>query len=156
MSDDLMSGKGFDIDDVATGIADKLVRRHPQVFGDAEHPPEDELDALWLRAKAEEKGRSSVTDGVPLALPALSAAAKLRHRAEKGGVAEPPADAMATAVAHTAIAALGDDPAAIGHLLLAIMVVADDRDWDAEGLGRAAVRNYRDRLVARETDPDGD
>ncbi|MER0246409.1 MazG family protein, partial [Streptomyces sp. HSW2009] len=71
----------FGIDDVAAGIVDKLIRRHPHVFGDATAQTPDEVKAHWLRTKAIEKRRASVTDGVPLDQPALALAAKLVSRA---------------------------------------------------------------------------
>ena len=56
----------------AEGIAAKLVARHPHVFGDVEVKGTDELVVSWEARKVEEKGRGSVLDGVPTALPALS------------------------------------------------------------------------------------
>jgi MazG family protein len=80
----------FDFADVADGIARKMVRRHPHVFGDASR---DEFLAkdLWQKIKAEEKaehgqaGESSILDDVPLALPALTRAVKLQKRAAAVG-----------------------------------------------------------------------
>ena len=48
---------GWDVDDVAAGITDKLVRRNPHVFGDAVVTSAEEVDAQWNRIKAEEKAR---------------------------------------------------------------------------------------------------
>src|SRR6478752_8018374 len=56
---------GFDIDDVAGGIADKLVYRHPHVFAGLEVADADEVDRNWDRLKAAEKQRASVLDGIP-------------------------------------------------------------------------------------------
>jgi MazG family protein len=80
----------FDFADVADGIARKMVRRHPHVFGDASR---DEFLAkdLWQKIKAEEKaergqaGKSSILDDVPLAFPALTRAVKLQKRAAAVG-----------------------------------------------------------------------
>jgi MazG family protein len=80
----------FDFADVADGIARKMVRRHPHVFGDASR---DEFLAkdLWQKMKAEEKaergqaGKSSILDDVPLAFPALTRAVKLQKRAAAVG-----------------------------------------------------------------------
>lgn len=137
---------GFDIDDVAGDITAKLVRRHPHVFGDEVRTTGADVEAAWFAQKKAEKGRESVVDGVPLGLPSLVAAAKLAHRADKGGVGEPLVPPAAESVAAHSIAALGDDPAALGTLLLAIVAVADRRGWDAEACGRGAVRDYRARL----------
>src|SRR5690606_17228360 len=67
---------GFDLEDVARGIADKLVYRHPHVFAGLAVADADEVEANWETLKAEEKQRSSPVEGVPLALPALAYADK--------------------------------------------------------------------------------
>ncbi len=139
---------GFDIDDVAGDITAKLVRRHPHVFGDADAPMDP--DASWWDLKQAEKGRSSVTEGVPVALPALALATKLRHRSQAGGVAESASSEPARARIATAVAELGDDEDALGDLLMACVEVADERGWDAEGVARSAARGFRDRLLAAE------
>src|ERR1019366_6095106 len=78
---------GFDIDDVAAGIADKLVRRHPHVFAGAQANAAGDVEANWEALKAAEKGRTSAADGVPLAQPALALASALLGRAQKTGLA---------------------------------------------------------------------
>jgi XTP/dITP diphosphohydrolase len=65
---------GFSIDDVAGGIVDKLVYRHPHVFAGLEVSGADEVNANWETLKSAEKKRESPLDGIPLALPALSLA----------------------------------------------------------------------------------
>src|SRR5690606_16024040 len=76
----------FTIDDVARGIADKLVRRHLHVFADVQVADADEVMANWEELKAAEKPeRSGVFDGVPSAQPALGYAAKLQSRAARAG-----------------------------------------------------------------------
>ena len=79
----------FSIDDVAGGIVDKLIHRHPHVFGDETAETPEEVQAHWLRTKAVEKPRESVTDGVPLRQPALALAAKLAARARTAGLDVP-------------------------------------------------------------------
>lgn len=76
----------FNIEDVARGITDKLIRRHPHVFADVKINSNDELLANWEKLKAEEKGRKSATDGVALSQPALQLLTKLIYRAEKNGI----------------------------------------------------------------------
>ena len=76
----------FNIEDVARGISDKLIRRHPHVFSDVKINSNDELLANWERLKAEEKGRTSATDGVALSQPALPLLTKLIYRADKNGI----------------------------------------------------------------------
>ncbi|WP_309136360.1 MazG family protein [Nocardioides campestrisoli] len=82
----------FTLDDVARGITEKLRRRNPHVFGDAAAPEGSELDAaavndLWEQAKAAEKQRTSVLDGLPPGLPALLLADKVLDRLERAGAA---------------------------------------------------------------------
>lgn len=77
---------GFDIDDVAGGIAEKLVYRHPHVFAGLEVADADEVDRNWERLKAAEKQRTSPVEGIPPGLPALAWADKVAGRLEKAGV----------------------------------------------------------------------
>ncbi|HYS33581.1 MAG TPA: MazG family protein, partial [Streptosporangiaceae bacterium] len=83
-------GTGFDIDDVARGIADKLVRRHPHIFADVSVSGADEVKRNWDAIKAGERaaagnGQSSALDGVPMGQPALPLAAQLQRRAQSAG-----------------------------------------------------------------------
>lgn len=76
----------FTIDDVATGLVEKLIRRNPHVFGDAD-PTLSALavNELWESVKATEKRRSSITDGIAPTLPALLYADKVVDRLERAG-----------------------------------------------------------------------
>ncbi|MBC7631231.1 MazG family protein [Aeromicrobium sp.] len=73
-------GEGWDIDDVAAGIAGKLVYRNPHVFGNVTVGSAEEVDANWQRLKATEKQRTSPFDGIPTTLPALAYADKVLSR----------------------------------------------------------------------------
>jgi XTP/dITP diphosphohydrolase len=128
----------FGIDEVAGGIVEKLMYRHPHVFGDVNAPTAEHVEANWEQLKAAEKQRESVTDGVPLAQPALSLAAKLMQRARKGGVQVP----LETAYEPQAAPSAED----LGELLLALVKVAADHGIDPETALRAAARRYRDRI----------
>jgi len=80
----------FSLDDVCGGISEKLLRRHPHVFGDALAHSADDVKPLWDKIKREEKAargevHSSALDGVPSALPALSAALGISKKAAKVG-----------------------------------------------------------------------
>jgi len=88
-------GTGYAIDDVADGIASKLVRRHPHVFGDVTVAGAGEVKQNWDAIKAAERaaaraasggGGGSALDGVPFGQPALSLAAQLQRRAGRAGV----------------------------------------------------------------------
>jgi MazG family protein len=82
--------EAFAYDDVARGIADKMIRRHPHVFGDATVADAEAQTASWEAQKAAERdaaggGRQSALDGVPLGMPALTRAEKLTKRAARVG-----------------------------------------------------------------------
>src|SRR5262252_10555526 len=83
-------GTGFDIDDVATGIVEKLIRRHPHVFGDVQVSGAEDVKRNWDAIKAAERGGRegalpAALGSVPFGQPALSLAAQLQRRAERAG-----------------------------------------------------------------------
>ena len=84
----------FTIADVANGIHDKLVRRHPHVFGDLVGSDLDTSEVLsnWDDIKRDEKSRTSVFDGIPRSMPALAYAAKVGSKASKVGFDWPDVD----------------------------------------------------------------
>ena len=130
---------GFDIDDVARGIADKLVHRHPHVFADGTAETAEDVEANWHRLKAQEKGRASVTDGIPRALPALLLASKELQRTGEFDLPSAGMPAAAAAMADVA------DEAALGDLLLALSALAREQGLDAE----AALRDASRRRIAQ-------
>lgn len=73
----------FNVEDVAKTVIDKLIRRHPHVFGGTKVESSSEVLENWEAQKAAEKGRTSIIDGVPLAQPALPLAAKVLYRMNK-------------------------------------------------------------------------
>ena len=125
------------IDDVADGIVTKLVARHPHVFGEATAETAEQVEANWHALKAKEKGRESVTDGIPSALPALVHAGKVLSRSATLGDRLP-----ALAARETAEAAMADvtDEAAFGDLLVALVALGRERGFDAESAARVAAR----------------
>ncbi len=79
-------GGSFDIDDVASGIGEKLVRRHPHVFGDEKVSSAAEVSDRWEEIKKKEKkNRESVLDGVPAHLPALLRACRVQQKVSRLG-----------------------------------------------------------------------
>lgn len=134
----------FSIDDVAQGIVDKLVRRHPHVFAGATADSAAHVESTWQAMKTAEKGRTSVTDGIPDGLPALLLAQKLLRRAGHGGVPAEVATAEARAAAAEAVRAVG--PEGLGDLLLAVADVAGAAGVDAEAALRESVRRQRQRI----------
>jgi XTP/dITP diphosphohydrolase len=129
----------WDIDDVARGIVAKLVRRHPHVFsddGDAVTTADD-VESRWHALKAQEKGRASVTEGIPEALPALLRASKVLARSEHLDIPLPEAVDLAADI---------DDEEALGDLLLVLVAAGRARGWDAEAALREAVRRQARRI----------
>ncbi|MFB7469057.1 nucleoside triphosphate pyrophosphohydrolase [Streptomyces sp. NPDC056224] len=125
--------EAFSIDDVAGALVEKLIHRHPHVFGDAQAETPEDVSAHWQRTKAAEKRRESVTDGIPVGQPGLALAAKLAGRVRAGGVAvELPR---------------GEG---IGYELLALAARAEAEGIDPETALRAAARAYRDAIRAAE------
>ncbi len=76
----------WSIDDVAAGLVEKLVRRHPHVFADVTVTGADEVHTNWDAIKKAEKKRDSVLDGVPLTMPALMLAQTLQRKATRAGI----------------------------------------------------------------------
>jgi NTP pyrophosphatase (non-canonical NTP hydrolase) len=113
-------GTGYDIDDVAAGIVDKLTRRHPHVFGDVAVDGPDQVLQNWDTIKAAERAAkaggspASALDGVPMGQPALSLAAQLLRRAQRAGVPPELADAAPDPAGGAAEAAGGPAEAAGG------------------------------------------
>jgi MazG family protein len=75
----------FAIDDVVGGIVDKLVHRHPHVFGGAQARDSDEVLANWEKLKTKEKGERGVLAGVPRSMPALSRAQRIGEKVSRVG-----------------------------------------------------------------------
>lgn len=102
----------FTLADVARGVHDKLVSRHPHVFGDVTADTAEEVAANWEALKKAEKNRTSVTEGIPAALPALTLAAKLQRKALAIGMVVPTLADEALRVADGVSRLAGSDPAA--------------------------------------------
>jgi len=122
----------FSIEEVAEGIADKLIRRHPHVFGNESVESSAVVLANWEKLKAAEKNRNSATDGVALSQPALPLITKLIYRAEKNGI---DLDLPTTDMNN-------DVPAdiAIGDALVAAVVAAIKHGIEPEDLLRSRAR----------------
>jgi uncharacterized protein YabN with tetrapyrrole methylase and pyrophosphatase domain len=146
-------GTGYTIDDVAGGIADKLVRRHPHVFADVTVSGADEVKQNWDAIKAAERaakggGPGSVLDGVPFGQPALALAAQLQRRAERAGAPPELAD-LGRAAGPGSEGDPADPEAApseIGAELFALVARARAAGLDPELELRAAARAYRARV----------
>lgn len=124
----------FTIEDVAQGIADKLIRRHPHVFAGTEVRDSQEVLENWEEIKKKEKGRTSAVDGVAMSQPALPLIEKLLYRAEKYKVKVVSPDSVAL----DGIA----DETSVGRALHAVVAWAHANGIDAE----AALRKEAMRL----------
>ena len=169
----------FDFEAVAAAICDKLVRRHPHVFGGAGRLTAAEQSAAWESIKARESPRDSALDGIPRAMPALMRAFKLSKRAARVGfdfehhgqtadkVAEELAEVREAAAALEAAAAREAGAAReveavreaapsaeifeeIGDLLFAAANLARKLDVDAEAALRSANDKFERRFRAME------
>jgi XTP/dITP diphosphohydrolase len=125
----------FDIDDVAGGLVDKLVRRHPHVFAEVEASTADAVEANWETIKAAEKQhRTHPLEGVPISLPALARADKYVSRLHRTGRDD---------LVDTAVAA-GD----VGAQLLDLVRRARTEGVDAEAALRETLRQLEQRSAA--------
>jgi XTP/dITP diphosphohydrolase len=130
---------GFAVDDIARGIADKLISRHPYVFATAEVP--SDLHFTWEQRKVVEKGRSSALQGIPDQLSALARANKIISRARSRRVA----------------VTLPDEPISaeeLGAQLLALAARAHAAGIDLDQALRDAVRGLEARVREAESTAD--
>lgn len=130
--------EAWSVDDVAAGIVEKLIRRHPHVFGDEQNKDLASVEANWETIKAAEKQRSSVLEGIPLTLPALALADKVLGRAAKLLPDDEPTQEPST------------DADRIGQQLLELVRVSRTLDVDPEQALRGAVRSLADRIRTAE------
>jgi tetrapyrrole methylase family protein/MazG family protein len=160
----------FDLAGVASGVHDKLVHRHPHVFADVAADSADQVLANWESIKKSEKGRSSVTEGIPAALPGLMLATKLARKARAVGLEPDDATAEETAAALAALTrrAEGTDPQpddplstdggdlhrALGELLFAVATLAQRLGVDAEQALRDRALSLRADILTAEGVPE--
>ena len=145
----------FTLADVARGIHDKLVHRHPHVFGTVAAETAGQVMANWEQIKKEEKGRASIMEGIPGHLPSLLYAHKVQRKAASVGFDWPDVEGALPKIAEEAdelVAAAGGAEAAeeLGDLLFAVVNVARHLELDPEAALRAATAKFRDRFVAVE------
>ena len=129
----------FDLDSIAHGVSEKLIRRHPHVFGDLVVESVEELEDNWAAIKAQEKPRESVTDGVPPAMPALQVATQLMYRARKLDVSVEQKE-----LTQSLREVIGDvTPETVTALLVSVVALAREQDLESESLLRAEMARYR-------------
>jgi len=144
----------FTMADVAQGVHDKLVRRHPHVFGDVVADDTHTVLANWDLIKQQEKGRTSVFEGVPHSLPSLSYADAVQRKAAKVGFDWPDVDGawpkIEEEAAEVRAAVQAADTAAVrdelGDLLFAVVNVARHLGVEPEAALRAATLKFRRRF----------
>ena len=145
----------FDVDDVAGGIVTKLVTRHPHVFGDVEVEGATEVVTNWEVIKDHEKGRTSVLEGVPEALPALAYTTKLQKRASKIGFdwdgPKGPADTVREKLDAMDAAHADEIESEVGDLIFAAVALARQFGVDPETALRRTAKKFRDRLAYMES-----
>jgi len=133
----------FNIEDVAKGVADKLIRRHPHVFSDTVVNSSSEVLENWEAQKAVEKGRTSAIDGVPLAQPALTLVSKLLYRASKSNYKLPITEPVKLPD--------GIDQDQFGQLLLGLISQAVEKGLDPEAALRGAAKSLITQIKTHET-----
>ena len=131
----------FSLDDIARAANEKMIRRHPHVFGDETAHTVEDVWRVWSAAKAAEKStRTSALDDIPQSMPALALAEKVLTRAERAGLTTPvesPPRRFA-------------DEAELGRVLLDIAADARFQGLDAERALRSALRDLQDGIRERE------
>ncbi len=147
----------FQFDQVADRIADKLVRRHPHVFGENKLPTSDAVLRQWDAIKRSEKEeRKSILDGVPRTLPALAQAQRVQAKAARAGFDWPEAQDVLAKIREEISEIEGAQSSEqlseeLGDLLFSIVNFARKRKLDAEDLLRAATEKFSRRIRAMET-----
>ena len=137
----------FDFEKAARSITDKLIRRHPHVFGDSDADNVDAVWAQWEKIKKEEKKgtqheRPSVLDGIPRHLPALQRAEKLVKKARKNGLSKIPF-AKPIKQRYT--------KASLSKELFALAEYAQNKGWQPEALLRAETKKQEKALRKKES-----
>ncbi|HXQ12976.1 MAG TPA: nucleoside triphosphate pyrophosphohydrolase [Caulobacteraceae bacterium] len=152
----------FTFTDVAERICDKMIRRHPHVFGEASHRDAAEQTRAWDKIKAEERAakasQASILDGVPAALPALMRAEKLTRRAARVGftwakpedVIEKLHEELGELAAETAAGDAAKVREEMGDVLFVCANLARMLDVDPEDALRAANAKFARRFHAIE------
>lgn len=146
-------GEPFDLEDVAQFMEQKMISRHPHVFGSEQEKSKyaantgDDVMQNWDDHKKREKpGRKSILDGVPQSMPALALASKVMGKAEKAEILEPLSEPVVPM----------QSEADLGKLLLAIVASARSLGLDPERALREATRELQAEIRASELADDTD
>ena len=141
----------FTLSGVIKGESEKLIYRHPHVFGDVVVSGPDEVAHNWEQLKRRESGRNSVLDGVPKALPSLQRAARIQEKASKVGfdwtekksVWKKVREEIAEFEAETSLVRRTEE---FGDLLFALVNIARHEGIEPEGTLREATEKFERRF----------
>lgn len=150
----------FNIDDVINGIADKMISRHPHVFGDTHASSPSDVNAIWDQQKNKEKPKNSALDGVTLGLPALLRSQKILKKAMKTGFEWPSVDHVYVKVDEEvaefkeAVESGDKDHMSeeLGDILINIVILAQMHGFNAEESLRKANAKFERRFKGLEAD----
>jgi tetrapyrrole methylase family protein/MazG family protein len=137
----------FDLHGVVEALSAKLISRHPHVFGDVDVSTAAEVESRWEELKRAEKGRESVTDGVPPGLPALALVQKLARRGAGVGLAGPLATSGDSLVVNLVQPV---SPETLASALEALVELGSRAHLDVEGVLRDRARDVRERIREHE------
>jgi XTP/dITP diphosphohydrolase len=135
----------FDIDEVASRTAAKLIQRHPHVFSDAQADTASDVEAIWHEQKKVEKERESLLDGIPRTLPALMLGTKVLKRTKQLQVPMPGKEFR------DKIANLAVSEETVGDLLFAITALSRELKIDPEQALRKSISKYEEDVRRAET-----
>jgi XTP/dITP diphosphohydrolase len=135
----------FDIDEVASRTAAKLIQRHPHVFSDAQADTASDVEAIWHEQKKVEKERESLLDGIPRTLPALMLGTKVLKRTKQLQVPMPGKEFR------DKIANLAVSEETVGDLLFAITALSRELKIDPEQALRTSISKYEEDVRRAET-----
>lgn len=142
-------GEGYDLDAIASGLNEKLIARHPHVFGDRGYLSVEELHAEWERLKedaaGERRGSRGALEGIPAGMPTLARAAKVVERLKRAGVLDPAAAYPNARVRADEDASDAEVETELGDALVGLVVRANALGVDPDRALRRAV----DRLATR-------
>jgi MazG family protein len=152
--------KSFDVGDVIDAISDKMVRRHPHIFGDARADNAEEVLQQWEQIKRREKGDvpRSIVAGIPRSAPALQRAARLGEKVSRVGLdwqsaaevrakVDEELNELEEAMANQDRAAMEEE---LGDLLFSVAQLARHLEIEPEGALRAATQKFTGRIEAIE------
>lgn len=158
-------GEGYDLDTVAARLNEKLIARHPHVFGDRGYMTVDELHAEWERLKedaaGEQRGSRGALEGIPSGMPTLARAAKIVERLKRAKLLEVNAehspefrrDATASELFEVNATQAAVTEESIGDAMLALIIEANGAGVDPDRALRMATARLAERAGVVDGDP---